>query len=153
MIKPKLNNDDKIRHGRRHKGHHRYMMWQESYPNDRAYFDDRVMSTHRDNNGYSFNGSGYPQGSSIVRVPSIKRSRKIWKNFYKMFPKYKQILTECLNGERKCSISNDTVAVEIPNTTHRTVSFESTLFGEPCIKMRSNYPGEVHDNMVKLRII
>ena len=46
----------------------------------------------RDNKDY-YNTSGTPRESGYtVRVPSLKRSKKIWNNFYKLFPYIKNAL-------------------------------------------------------------
>ena len=46
----------------------------------------------RDNKDY-YNTSGSPSsGGYTVRVPSLKRSKKIWNNFYKLFPYIKRAL-------------------------------------------------------------
>lgn len=46
----------------------------------------------RDNKDY-YNTSGTPgECGYTVRVPSLKRSKKIWNNFYKLFPYIKEAL-------------------------------------------------------------
>lgn len=46
----------------------------------------------RDNKDY-YNTSGAPCSSGYkVRVPSLKRSKKIWNNFYRLFPYIKDAL-------------------------------------------------------------
>jgi hypothetical protein len=46
----------------------------------------------RDNKDY-YNTSGTPRENGYtVRVPSLKRSKKIWNNFYKLFPYIKNAL-------------------------------------------------------------
>ncbi len=39
----------------------------------------------RDNKDVVVRGNGYSNGNK-VRYPSKKRSRRVWKNFYKLFP-------------------------------------------------------------------
>ena len=123
----------------------------------------KVHNCHRDNNGTCYNGDGTGGGSSQIRVPSIKRSRKIWKNFYIMFPKYKALLDECITGTRKCVINGDIVSVEIPETTHRTfVDYKQTednngniTINEVIVHMNPVEDKKyiLHNNTVKLRIL
>ena len=139
--------------GKRSHKHEDIKIANRPYENAGAYDNSKVYETHRDNNGYSYNGAGGSQGTSHVRVPSIKRSVKIWKNFYKMFPEYKEILDKCLSGEMKCSAMTDEwIAVEIPNTTHIRTFRYSPIFEKEVLC--SIPPHEVkHNNCVKLKII
>lgn len=47
-----------------------------------------------DNGKVPVGGSG-AQGHCYIRVPSIKRSPKIWKNFYKLFPHIYRRMCSC----------------------------------------------------------
>lgn len=48
-------------------------------------------AVYRDNKR-NYNESGWYCSGYTMRVPSIKRSKKTWKNFYRLFPKIKQHL-------------------------------------------------------------
>lgn len=44
---------------------------------------------NRDNKKASNRGSGYSNGYTSIRVPSLKRSNATWRNFYDLFPRLK----------------------------------------------------------------
>lgn len=55
---------------------------------------------HRDNKRYVNQGRKWNDTIGItVRVPSLKRSKKTWKNFYDLFPYIKSFLMS--NGSRE----------------------------------------------------
>lgn len=67
----------------------------------RAYYTKGKYSimpkpVNKDNQETYNSGSGNLGGlQSSVRVPSLKRSKKVWENFYKLFP--------WLKGKEKCN--------------------------------------------------
>ena len=113
--------------------------WGE-YPNQNAYVSKHVHNVHHDNGRFAYNGTSSCQRMDYARVPSTKRTTKTWRNFYRLFPKFYQIMRECVSRERKCSISGDFAAVEIPGTTHRITP------GGFCNE-------SAHNKSVKLRIM
>ena len=97
----------------------KYREFNEEYENALAYdgiFADRkVHNTTKDNTKWAYNGEGIPYKGNKVRIPSIKRSNKIWKNFYTLFAEYYNILQKCLSGELKCIKSDNYVGISIPS--------------------------------------
>lgn len=95
----------------------KYREFNEEHENALAYdgvFADRkVHNTTKDNTKWAYNGNGIPYKGNKVRIPSIKRSNKTWRNFYTLFPEYYNILQKCLSGELKHTKSVDSVSVKI----------------------------------------
>lgn len=52
-----------------------------NYPEN---YNSMPKPVNRDNKGVYNVGSGY--GRNSIRVPSLKRNNKVWKNFYELFP-------------------------------------------------------------------
>ena len=60
----------------------------------------------RDNKDY-YNTSGNPcSGGYKIRVPSLKRNKKTWNNFYKLFPYIKKAL---MNNQYVCRFGQPTL--------------------------------------------
>lgn len=55
--------------------------------NGRVNYNYSPKAAHRDNKGTYNRGSGAQ--SNTIRVPSLKRSNKVWNNFYRLFPHLK----------------------------------------------------------------
>lgn len=47
----------------------------------------------RDNRGY-YNGSGHGDNIKKIRIPSLKASNRVWKNFYRLFPRVLETLID-----------------------------------------------------------
>lgn len=63
-----------------------------------------VGKTTRDNDRFckKETGAGCSNASYIVRVPSLSRSDRTWKNFYRLFPRYLYIMQTALhNGDSR----------------------------------------------------
>lgn len=99
--------------GRKIKHSERNRLLNERWTNDGLYDEHNQVRNFpcKDNKNY-YNGSGYAQGH-VVRVPSIKRNKTTWSNFYKLFPRYKDIMLSALNGEIKAIVKKEYVTVEI----------------------------------------
>lgn len=61
------------------------------------YFGGKINYKHMPRGIYRDNKDDYNYGSGgdthSIRVPSLKRSDKVWKNFYKLFPFLKGLKT------------------------------------------------------------
>ena len=87
----------------------------ERWENDGLYNDSNQIVTisRKDNRDY-YRGGGFTQGH-VVRVPSIKRGKRTWRNFYRLFPRYKDIMLAAIRGERKAIIQGNYLTTEIPH--------------------------------------
>lgn len=50
--------------------------------------------THKDNQKFVYNSGGCGDNHHKVRIPSLKRSKSVWKRFYELFPYYKEHFNE-----------------------------------------------------------
>lgn len=57
--------------------------------NGRADYDFMPKHVNRDNQKAYNTKSGYGGNQNSIRVPSLKRSDKVWRNFYNLFPHIK----------------------------------------------------------------
>lgn len=64
-----------------------------------GYNGSKIITT-RDNNGqyrkskpHKGNNFGVVYTSDPIRVPSLKRNKRVWKNFYKLFPQLEGLNT------------------------------------------------------------
>lgn len=57
--------------------------------NGRADYDFMPKQVTRDNQLAYNTKSGYGGNQNSIRVPSLKRSDKVWRNFYNLFPHIK----------------------------------------------------------------
>lgn len=62
--------------------------WNKLCKYSNQYSDRKVYIERRDNKSYYNYSNGSPGGSSgnYIRYPSKKRSVRVWRNFYKLFP-------------------------------------------------------------------
>ena len=58
----------------------------------RRTYDYRRRVTHKDNQRFCYVGSG-GSNKNEIRVPSLKRSNRTWRNFYELFPYLKGLET------------------------------------------------------------
>lgn len=133
-----MNTD--IPFGRENKGHNALCRKiNEEYENQLAYsgmFSDvKVHNTTKDNTKWAYNGIGYYYKGNKVRIPSIKRSNKIWRNFYTLFPKYYDILQKCLSGELKCTKSDDYVGISIHSDNIVSAQIKGSLLKLKIVKL------------------
>lgn len=57
----------------------------------RTDYNKMPKAVHRDNKD-NYNEDGWGSCGYAIRVPSLKRSKKTWENFYKLFPHIKKHL-------------------------------------------------------------
>ena len=90
-IKPsKLNNDrGRCKHGvftKSNGGSHRnYPMWGDPKPNR--------TPINKDNTIWGYHGENVACGW-VIRVPSIKKSKRVWENFYRLYPSMLEIVKQ-----------------------------------------------------------
>jgi len=48
---------------------------------------------HKDNQKFVYNTGGHTEHITSIRVPSLKRSKSVWKRFYELFPEAKGLKT------------------------------------------------------------
>lgn len=46
---------------------------------------------HKDNQKFVYNTGNERAAHPLVRIPSLKRSKQVWKRFYELFPKYEEM--------------------------------------------------------------
>ena len=90
-IKPsKLNNDrGRCKHGvftsSRGGSARNLPMWNDPKPNK--------TPINKDNSIWGYHGVNVPSGWTI-RIPSIKKSKRVWENFYRLYPSILEIVNE-----------------------------------------------------------
>ena len=56
---------------------------------NRGYYQKRII--HKDNQKFVDNTGNGRAAHPLVRIPSLKRSKQVWKRFYELFPKYEEM--------------------------------------------------------------
>lgn len=54
-----------------------------------GYYYKRII--HKDNQKFVYNTGNVRAAHPLVRIPSLKRSKQVWKRFYELFPKYEEM--------------------------------------------------------------
>ena len=54
-----------------------------------GYYQKRII--HKDNQKFVYNTGNGRAAHPLVRRPSLKRSKQVWKRFYELFPKYEEM--------------------------------------------------------------
>ena len=54
-----------------------------------GYYYKRII--HKDNQKFVYNTGNRRAAHPLVRIPSLKRSKQVWKRFYELFPKYEEM--------------------------------------------------------------
>ena len=54
-----------------------------------GYYQKRII--HKDNQKFVYNTGNGRAAHPLVRIPSLKRSKQVWKRFYELFPKYEEM--------------------------------------------------------------
>ena len=115
-IKPsKLNNDrGNCKHGvfTKSGGSARnYPMYGDPKPN--------YTPINKDNSIWGYHGENVPCGW-VIRVPSIKKSKRVWENFYRLYPRMLEIV-----NEHKHKAANGIVTItERFGSNYRTDKYE-----------------------------
>lgn len=95
----------------------KYRKFNEPYENAFAYSgifaNVKIHNTTKDNTKWAYNGEGVSYKGNKVRIPSVKRSNKVWRNFYTLFPEYYEILQKCLRNEMKHIRINNCVCIKM----------------------------------------
>ena len=74
-------------------------------------------NVHKDNDKFCRKRTGGCSASiNPIRVPSLKRSDRIWKNFYKLFPKYLYIMQTLLHKKN----NHKNYIIFYPHTPYKT---------------------------------
>lgn len=72
---------------------------------------NKAYTESRDNK-HVYNGKGMSHWRGCVRVPSLKRSNKTWRQFYRLFPSYRKLMEDAVAGNISCVKGDDYVGVE-----------------------------------------
>lgn len=78
-----------------------------------AYYNKMPKHIHKDNDGTCYFPNVDGEYNSKVRVPSLKRSKKVWERFYAQYPKIKERM---LNGEESISGNSSIDGVLLPKS-------------------------------------
>jgi len=83
---------------------------------------------HRDNKHYVNQGHKWNDTIGItVRVPSLKRNKKVWNNFYNLFPYINDFLMS--NGSRGFLFGQKVISVTLKDNVYTVV--DERIHGKP----------------------
>lgn len=126
-IKPsKLNNDrGTCKHGVFTKGScstRNYPMYRDAKPNR--------TPINKDNSIWGYHCVGVPCGW-VIRVPSIKKSKRVWINFYRLYPR----MLEIVNAHKNEAVNGIVTITERFGSNHRD-KYHYASEGRRTIKFR-----------------
>lgn len=78
-----------------------------------GYYNKMPKHIHKDNDGTCCFPYTDGENNSRIRVPSLKRNKKVWKRFYAQYPKIKERM---LNGEESISGNSSIGGVLLPKS-------------------------------------